>query len=154
MGFGSSGSGGGAISGASDVALSNPANNQGFQYNTSSLKWQNGPVPSQLQENINVVSASGATETLPDVTTATLHDVTLSANCTFTFPTATAGKSFTLRINYTSTSFGVTWPSNVDWPSDITPTLTQVAGRRDIFSFVCFTNGAWTGFTAGLNYPS
>ncbi len=153
MGFGGSGGGGGgSISGATDVALNTPANSQGLQYNASTSKWQNGPVASRLVENFNNVGSSGAAVTIPDVSTATINNITLTANCTFTFPTATAGKSFTVRIIYTSTSFGVTWPGSVDWPSGITPGLTQVSGKKDIFSFACFTDGEWTGFVAGLNY--
>ena len=152
MGFGGSSGGSSAISGASDVALNTVANNQQLQYNTSTSKWQNGPVATRLVEIVNTVASSGGALTIPDVTTATIHDVTLSANCTVTFPTATAGKSFTLRITYPATTYSITWPGSVDWPNDTAPALTQVSGRKDIFSFVCFTDGAWIGFVAGQNY--
>jgi hypothetical protein len=153
MGFGG-GSGGGssAISGATDVSLSSPANNQGLQYNSTTAKWQNGPVASRLVENVNNVASSGSAVTIPDVSTATINNIGLNANCTFTFPTATVGKSFTIRITYANTTSTITWPASVDWPNNITPALTQVTGKKDIFSFACFADGEWTGFVAGLNY--
>lgn len=152
MGFGGGSGGSSALSGATDVALNSVANNQQLQYNTSTSKWTNGPVATRLVEVINTVGASGASLTIPDVSTATIHNVTLSANCTLTFPTATAGKSFTIRVTYPATAYSITWPGSVDWPNGIAPTLTQASGKKDIFSFVCFTDGEWTGFVAGLNY--
>lgn len=44
MGFGGGNSGNVSISGASDVALNNPSNNQVLSYDTTSLKWKNASV--------------------------------------------------------------------------------------------------------------
>jgi hypothetical protein len=151
MGFGTGG-GSSAISGASDVTLNSVTNSQQLQYNSSTAKWVNGPVATRLVEAVNVVNASGTALTIPDVSTATVHDITLSGNCTLTFPTATAGKSFTIRINYPATTYSINWPSSVAWPNATIPALTQVSGKQDLFSFVCITNGEWVGFVAGLNY--
>ena len=49
-----------------------------------------------IVENVNTVATSGAAQTIPDVTTDTLNFITLTANCTLTFPTAAAGKRRTL----------------------------------------------------------
>lgn len=156
MGFGggSGGGGGGAISSATDVALNSVAADQQLQYNAATSKWTNGAVASRLIENINTVATSGSAVTIPDVTSATVHLIGLSANCTFTFPTATPGKSFTIRLAFSSGSYSVTWPSSVRWPGDTAPTLTNATGRQDMFSFVCLTNGLWMGFVAGQNYAA
>lgn len=104
-------------------------------------------------ELVNTVAASGSTETLPDVTVATVHYVTLTANCTFTFPTAAAGKSFTLVLVQDGTgSRTATWPASVKWAAGTAPTLTATASKRDAFSFLCADGSTWFGFTAGLNY--
>jgi hypothetical protein len=42
MGFGGSGSGGGTIAGAGDVALNSPANNNVLKYDSATSKWTNG----------------------------------------------------------------------------------------------------------------
>ena len=153
MGFGA-GSGGGnnAISGASDVALNSVSNAQLLQYNTSTSKWQNGAAASRLVETVNTVASSGTAVTIPDTDVATIHNITLTANSTFTFPSAVAGKSFTIRITHGSSGFNINWPSSVDWPNGVTPTLTGTAGKRDVFTFACMANGEWMGFIAGLNY--
>lgn len=104
-------------------------------------------------EAVNTVASAGATETLPDVGTATIHRVTLdAANCILTFPTAAAGKSFTLVLVQDATgSRTVTWPA-VLWPANTAPTLTTTAGKRDVFTFVCVDGTNWLGSVAGQNY--
>jgi len=55
--------------------------------------------PTTAQEAVNVVAASGAAQTLPSpVTAQSISRITLTANCTFTFPTLVAGRSFTLTL--------------------------------------------------------
>jgi hypothetical protein len=109
--------------------------------------------PSGSEERVNTVASSGSTETLPDVTVATVHYVTLTANCTLTFPTEVAGKSFTLVLVQDGTgSRLVTWPGSVRWSAGTAPTLTATASKRDVFSFLCADGSTYLGFTAGLNY--
>jgi len=65
-------------------------------------------------------------------------------------PTATAGKSFLLKLKTGAGAYTVTW-STVKWPSGTAPTLTSTASRMDIFSF--FSDGTnWYGTTVGQNY--
>lgn len=153
MGFGGSGgSGGGSIASATDVAVSNPTNNQALTYNSTVGKWQNNTISSSAIETVHTVTSSGASVTLPDVTTASLHTVTLTANCTFTFPAATAGKSFSLRLVHGSSGFTVIWPSSVVWQNGEAPTLSMTPGAKDLVTFTCFVNGEWMGFVAGLGF--
>ena len=106
-----------------------------------------------LTEAVNTVATSGSTQTLPDVTTATIHDITLSANCTFTFPTAVAGKCIQVILRQDGTgSRTATWPSGVKWPSGTAPTLTTTASKYDVFEFTATSSSAWAGRTYGLNY--
>lgn len=103
--------------------------------------------PSGPIENVNTVSSSGSALTLPDVTTATMHDVTLTANCTLTFPAAGAGKSFSLRLVQDGTgSRTVTWPAAVKWDGGTAPTLSTAAAAVDALAFVCFDGTRWEGF--------
>jgi hypothetical protein len=152
MGFGGGSGGSSAIAGATDVALSSPSNSQLLQFNSATSKWQNGGVPGRLIELSNNVSSSGTAVTIPDTTTATINNVILTGNCTFSFPSAVAGKSFSIRITHSASGFNITWPSSVVWPNGVEPILTLTPAKKDIFSFICFTNGEWTGFTSGLNY--
>lgn len=115
-----------------------------------------GPPPSAGSsspvETVNAVATSGAAQTLPDVTSATLHRITLTANCTLTFPAAAAGKSFTLVLVQDGTGGRtVTWPAGILWPGGTVPTLTATAAKRDVLSFVCADGTNWLGFLGGAN---
>ena len=102
---------------------------------------------------INTVATSGAAQTIPAPTTAGISDITLSANCTLTFPTAVAGQSFTLILRQGgSGSYTITWPAGtVKWNSGIAPTLTTTVGGVDILGFMCVDGTNWFGFVSGQN---
>lgn len=103
-----------------------------------------------LTEVVNTVASSGATQTIPAVTVSTISDITLSNNCTFTFPTATAGTSFTLVIRQDGTGGRTaTFPAGTKWASAIAPTVTSTASAVDVFTFLCVNGVAWMGFTGG-----
>ncbi len=103
-------------------------------------------------EAVNTVATSGAAQTIPDVTTATINRITLTANCTFTFPTAGAGKSFTLvLVQGGAGSFLATWPGTAKWAGAVAPTLSTAVGKIDYLSFVCTDGTNWAGFVAGLD---
>jgi len=62
MGFGGSGSGGGSISGAADVALSSLANSQVLSYDSSVSKWKNSAVASATNTQVIVRYTGSAWE--------------------------------------------------------------------------------------------
>lgn len=104
-------------------------------------------------ENVNIVTSSGATLTLPDVDSATIHAVRLTANCTLTFPAAAAGKSITVQLTQDSTGArAVTWPASVKWSQAIAPILSTAAGKVDLLSFLCINGTTWIGSLVGLDY--
>lgn len=98
------------------------------------------------------VTANTSTAYTVDLANGSLQILTLTGNCTFTFPTATAGRSFILLLRQDGTgSRTVTWPAAVKWPGGTAPTITTTASRQDIFSFV--SDGTnWFGATGGQNY--
>lgn len=99
----------------------------------------------------NVVVTSGAAQTLPDATN--IHRVTLSANCTFTFPAAAAGKEFDVVLTQDATGSRLaTWPATVKWAAGTAPTLTTTAAKVDVLAFKCRDGATWQGRTVGLNY--
>jgi hypothetical protein len=68
------------------------------------------------------------------VQTATL---TASTACTFTMPTAVAGKSFILLLKQAAvTGNGTATFTSVKWGTSGAPTITATAGKMDILSFV------------------
>jgi hypothetical protein len=89
-----------------------------------------------------VTSASTLALTNGTVQTATL---TASTACTFTMPTATAGKSFVLLLKQAATTGnGTATFTGVKFSGGTAPTITATAGRMDILSF--FADGTnWYG---------
>jgi hypothetical protein len=85
-------------------------------------------------ETLNAIGNSSTAKTI-DLTTGTVQTVTLTGNCTFTMPTAVAGKSFILILSTGAGSFTSTFTS-VKWPNNTAPTITTTASRWDILTFV------------------
>jgi len=87
-----------------------------------------------------------------DLVNGTVQILTLTGNCTYTFPTATAGKSFILIQKQDGTgSRTVTWPAVVKWPGGTAPTLTSTASKADKFVFTADGTN-WLGSNAGQDY--
>jgi hypothetical protein len=86
-----------------------------------------------ILEQSSAVGNSGASNTL-NLSSASVQTVSLSANCTFTMPTATAGASLTLILTqgggYTATF------SSVVWSGGTAPTITATSSKKDILVFV------------------
>ena len=106
-------------------------------------------IKNDYQEQTYTANSSTAI-TLNIVTNGTDQVITLTGTATITMPTATAGKSFLLKLRTGAGGYTVTW-STVKWPGGTAPTLTSTASRMDIFSF--FADGTnWYGTTVGQNY--
>lgn len=81
-----------------------------------------------------VTSSSTLALTNGTVQTATL---TASTACTFTMPTATAGKSFVLLLKQAATTGnGTATFTSVKFDAVGTPTITATAGKMDILTFI------------------
>jgi hypothetical protein len=99
-----------------------------------------------------VATANTSTAYTIDLTNGSVQILTLTGNCTYTFPTATAGKSFILIQKQDGTgSRTVTWPASVKWPGGTAPTLTSTASKADKFIFTADGTN-WLGSNAGQNY--
>lgn len=99
-----------------------------------------------------VVTANTGTAYTINIANGTVQILTLTGNCTFTFPTPTAGESFILLLRQDGTgSRTVTWPAAVRWPGGTAPTITSTASRQDKYIFT--SDGTnWYGSDAGKNY--
>jgi hypothetical protein len=81
------------------------------------------------------------------VQTATL---TASTACTFTMPTAIAGKSFILLLKQAAaTGNGTATFTGVKFNSSGAPTITATAGKMDILSFVSDGTNWYGSYTQG-----
>jgi len=114
---------------------------------TSTLtnKTLTNPTVNDYTEGVVAIGTVSASHTLA-LTNGTVQTATLTASteCTFTMPTATAGKSFVLLLKQAAaTGNGTAVFTGVKWAGD-TPVVTADAGSMDIFSF--FADGTnWYG---------
>jgi hypothetical protein len=106
----------------------------GTQFILESTNSLNNPIVTNYTETLYAIGNSSTAQTIA-LTNGTVQTCTLTGNCTFTMPTATAGKSFILILSTGAGSFTATFTS-VKWPSNSAPTITTTASRWDILTFV------------------
>lgn len=92
------------------------------------------PTVNNYTEGAVAIGSTGTAKTI-DLTSGTVQTATLTGNCTFTMPTATAGKSFTLLLSTGAGSFTAAF-TGVKWPTAGAPTITTAASKMDLLTFV------------------
>ena len=98
----------------------------------------NNPTITNYVESVVAIGTVTSSNTIA-LTNGTVQTATLTAStaCTFTMPTATAGKSFILLLKQAaSTGNGTATFTGVKWGTAGAPTITATAGKMDILSFV------------------
>lgn len=103
------------------------------------------PTVTNYVETLQAVGTVGASSTLA-LTNGTVLTATLTAStpCTFTMPTATAGKSFILILTQAASGMTTATFTSVKYPGGTAPTITATASAVDILTFVA--NGtSWFG---------
>ena len=95
------------------------------------------PTITDYVETLQAVGTVGSTSTL-SLTTGTVLTATLTAStpCTFTMPTATAGKSFVLKLTQAASDMTTATFTSVKWPNGTAPTITSSASAVDILTFI------------------
>jgi hypothetical protein len=93
-------------------------------------------------EGFLAVGNTGTSQSI-SLNAATVQSYTLTGNCTFTMPTATAGKSFMVIINTGAGNLTGTF-TGVKWPANTAPTITTNASSYDIVTFVA-DGSSWFG---------
>jgi hypothetical protein len=96
------------------------------------------PTVTDYIESVNAIGTVTTANTL-SLSSGTVLTATLTAStaCTFTMPTATAGKSFVLLLKQAaSTGNGTATFTGVKWSAVGAPTITATAGKMDILTFV------------------
>jgi len=103
---------------------------------TLTNKTLTNPSVNNYTEGVVAIGNTGTSQTL-SLTSGTFQTATLTGNCTFTMPTATAGKSFILILTQDSTGGRTATFTSVKWPGGAAPTITTTATTgRDILTFV------------------
>jgi hypothetical protein len=103
---------------------------------TFTNKTLTNPTVNNYTEGVVAIGNSSTSQTL-SLTNGTVQTVTMTGNCTFTMPTATAGKSFILIAVQDATGSRTATFTSVKWANGTAPTMTTTATTgRDIFAFV------------------
>jgi len=96
------------------------------------------PTVTNYVESVVAIGTVTSSSTL-SLTNGTVQTATLTAStaCTFTMPTATAGKSFVLLLKQAAaTGNGTATFTSVKFGTAGAPTITAAAGKMDILSFI------------------
>jgi hypothetical protein len=98
----------------------------------------NNPTVTNYVESVVAIGTVTTANTIA-LTNGTVQTATLTASiaCTFTMPTATAGKSFVLLLKQAaSVGLGTATFTSVKWGTAGAPTITATAGKMDILTFI------------------
>ena len=118
---------------------------------TLTNKTLTNPTVTNYVESVVAIGTVTSSSTI-SLTSGTVQTATLTAStaCTFTMPTATAGKSFVLLLKQAaSTGNGSATFTGVKWSAAGTPTITATAGKMDILSFVADGTNWYGNITQG-----
>lgn len=118
---------------------------------TLSNKTLTNPTVTNYTESVVALGVVGSSQTLA-ITSGTVITATLTAStaCTFTMPSAAAGKSFILMLKQaTSTGNGSATFTGVKWNSVGAPTITATADKMDIISFISDGTNWYGSYTQG-----
>ena len=143
-----SGTGWNALEVVGNVFVRRGTSHTGTIWNLASGVWTQGSAAGQglasasgalgLSGSVseNVVAAGGAAQTLSPVASAIGNDITLSANCTITMPTAARGAYCYARLHQAATGGPYTATfTGVRWAGGIVPTMTITASAIDLYEF-------------------
>jgi hypothetical protein len=93
------------------------------------------PTVTDYVESVVAIGNTGTSKTIA-LTSGTVQTATLTGNCTFTMPTATAGKSFILLLRQDATGSRTATFTDVKFNAAGAPTITATANKMDILTFV------------------
>ena len=101
------------------------------------------PTVTDYVESVVAIGNTGTAQTIA-LTSGTVQTATLTGNCTFTMPTATAGKSFILLLKQDATGGRTATFTGVKFNAAGAPTITATANKMDILTFVADSTN-WYG---------
>jgi hypothetical protein len=134
--------------GATSLASASIATYTGTE--TLTNKTLTNPTVTNYVETLYAIGNSSTAVTI-DLANGTVQTVAMTDNCTFTMPTATAGKSFILICTQDATGSRTAVFTSVKFPNGTAPTLTTTATTGvDILTFVA-DGTSWFG-TAAQNF--
>ena len=136
---------------AGNVAVGNNLTVAGATTLSSTLGVTGNTTVASYTETVVAIGTVTTANTL-SLATGTVQTATLTAStaCTFTMPTATAGKSFLLLLKQAATTGnGTATFTGVKFNSAGAPTITATAGKMDILTFVADGTNWYGSYSQG-----
>jgi hypothetical protein len=115
---------------------------------TLTAKTLTNPTITNYVETVVAIGNTGTAQTIA-LTNGTVQTATLTGNCTFTMPTATAGKSFILLLKQDGTGSRTATFTGVKFNVAGTPVVTPTANKMDIFTFVADGTNWYGSYSQG-----
>ena len=115
---------------------------------TLTAKTLTNPTITNYVESVVAIGNTGTSQTIA-LTNGTVQTATLTGNCTFTMPTATAGKSFILLLKQDGTGSRTATFTGVKFNVAGTPVVTPTANKMDIFTFVADGTNWYGSYSQG-----
>ena len=144
------------VTGSNTAVLFNQEGNVGasdalmFDYVANSLNLL-GDISMVQYTETAFVPGAGSTWSV-SLTNGTVQRFTTNANTTITLPTAVLGKSYVIMVEYGGAhSVTFTGGTGIKWPGGNQPSSTSVAGKIDIYSFMCDSTTTY-GRSGGSNF--
>ena len=100
-----------------------------------------------LEENVNTVATSGATEAL-DVSVHGVHDITMDEACTISFTNPAPSGDATSFMLILRGAFTPTLPATIDWSGGAAPTYTTPS----VYVFTTVNATDWLGSQVGAAF--
>jgi hypothetical protein len=99
----------------------------------------------RVPEGVQTTADAGAAFAVPEPSVSGLVDVTLTEDCTFTFPAASIGKTLKLLVRQDGVGgWAVTWPAGTVYPDGVTAVISEAASAADYVELVCLVEDVWT----------
>lgn len=106
------------------------------------------PTVTNYVESVVAIGNTSTSQTIV-LTSGTVQTATLTGNCTFTMPTATAGKSFILLLKQDATGSRTATFTGVKFNQLGAPTITVTANKMDILTFVADGTNWYGSYSQG-----
>lgn len=110
------------------------------------------PILKSYKEYVDAQGSVGATVVV-DIADGNVQTLTLSADVTsMTLTGPATGQRGTLTLEITNTTYAITWPSSIKWPSNVTPPNSNNSTGIDVYTFTTVDGGVtWLGWQVGYN---
>lgn len=114
-----------------------------------------------LKSSIYETENPGATRVDLNFNLTNMQHFIISGDATVWFSGVDVGQRLFVRIEQDNTgNHTITWPTNIRWPGNFAPTLSDGANELDVFGFTCTASGAvweerdFDGYVIGYNLAS